>query len=84
MNNCIQRPVGAPDMVAGLVPCKAPGTAFTHEKPKGKPIHKHSASSIISTQDQDEFHRQGRGYNLIRIWVSWIRATRLDNNIALQ
>ena len=74
MNNCIQRPV----------PCKAPGTAFTHEKPKGKPIHKHSASSIISTQDQDEFHRQGRGYNLIRIWVSWIRTTILDNNIALQ
>ena len=34
MNNCIQTLVGAPDMVAGLVPCKAPGTYFTHEKPK--------------------------------------------------
>ena len=33
MNNCIQTLVGAPDMVAGLVPCKTTGTYFTHEKP---------------------------------------------------
>ena len=34
MSDCNQTLVGAPDMVAGLVPCKATGTYFTHEKPK--------------------------------------------------